>query len=203
MNLRTVSLALGLLFVACTTVLAHPHHAVEPREGLVAGFAHPWLGLDHVLAMFAVGLLAVQLGGRALWLLPACFLGTMILGGTAPMAGLGSTIDGWGIMEPGIAMSLVVLGAALAIGRRYPLAAAASMVGLFGLVHGHAHGAEMPTLAAPLLYACGFVAATALLQAAGIAGGWWLVRRSRWTAAVRYWGAVISCVGLVLFLQAM
>lgn len=148
--------------------------------------------------MFAVGLLAAQMGGRALWLLPASFLGLLVVGGGLGMAGL--DVPGIGV---GVALSVVALGVALAVGKKYPLAAAALAVGLFGLLHGHAHGTEMATMTAPALYGSGFFAATALLHAAGLCLGVLFLHWQRDRYILRVSGAAISLVGLVILWNAI
>ncbi len=169
--------------------LAHPgaHHAF----GFAAGFGHPVAGLDHVLAMVLVGMLAVQLGGRALWALPATFVALMAAGGMAGMAGLALPH-----VEIGIALSIVTFGAALAFAVRAPLAAAALAVGGFALFHGFAHGAELPAGTDATGYVLGFLLATALLHGAGIALGLGVGRWSgRGGLALRAAGAAATVVG--------
>ena len=143
------------------------------------GFLHPLGGLDHVLAMVAVGLYAAQLGGRALWLLPAACVGTMIVGGVLGYAGVPVPM-----VEQGIGVSVVAMGLAIAAGLRLPTAAATALVGLFALVHGHAHGAEGAGLTSFLSYAAGFIAATAILHAVGIGLGLALDRLGTLAATV-------------------
>jgi urease accessory protein len=181
----------ALLALAPTAVLAHTGHG--PAGGFAAGLAHPVGGLDHVLAMLAVGLLAWQLGGRALWLVPASFVAAMGLGGMLGAAGLALPF-----VETGIGLSIVVLGAAVALGLRAPVAAAMGIAGLFAVFHGHAHGAEMPVDASGLGYGLGFMAATAALHVAGIAGGSLIGRAAdRYGAALpRAAGAAIAAAGL-------
>ncbi|MGO4450131.1 HupE/UreJ family protein [Phyllobacterium sp. TAF24] len=146
--------------------LAYAHVGVGETSGFTHGFAHPISGLDHVLAMILVGIFAFQLGGRALWLVPAAFVGMMAVGGALGVAGI--TVP---FVEFGIALSVIVLGAAVAFEVQAPVAIAAGLVGLFAVFHGHAHGAEMPESAGGLAYAGGFMAATALLHIAGIGIG--------------------------------
>jgi urease accessory protein len=134
--------------------------------GFTHGFMHPLGGLDHVLAMVAVGLYAALLGGRALWLVPATFVTVMALGGAAGLAGYALPYA-----ELGIALSVVVLGVAVALRVSLPTLAATALVGVFAVFHGHAHGAEMPQYLSGYEYAAGFLAATALLHGAGIAAG--------------------------------
>ena len=163
--------------------------------GLGEGFFHPIGGLDHVLAMVAVGLWAAQLGGRALWALPAAFLTMMAAGGLA--GGMGFSLP-W--VEAGIAASVVVLGLAVAWAVRWPMIAGLGLVGLFALYHGHAHGAEIPQAAAPALYAAGFLAATALLHGTGILLGR-LAASNLWSARLlRGAGAAVAACGLVLWM---
>lgn len=140
------------------------HHGAG--GGWSDGFAHPFSGIDHVVAMVAVGLWAAQNGRRALWLLPGFFAALMTLGAALAVAGV--DLPG---SEDGIALSVAVLGVLLAVAARPGLAAGVVVVGLFGLVHGYAHGVEMPESATPVLYALGFLSATALLQLVGIALG--------------------------------
>ena len=147
-----------------TAALAHT--GAGSASGFFQGFAHPVGGLDHVLAMVTVGLLAWQLGGRALWLVPAAFVAAMALGGWLGIAGIALPH-----VELGIALSVVVLGAVVALGIKAPLAVAMGLAGLFAVFHGHAHGAEMPHDATGTAYAAGFLMATALLHLSGIALG--------------------------------
>jgi urease accessory protein len=127
------------------------------------GFAHPFGGLDHVLVMVAVGLYAVMLGGRALWLVPATFLGVMALGGALGASGLALPFG-----ETAIAASVIVLGLAIALRLTLPTLTAIALVDLFAVFHGYAHGLEMPQSASGQQYAAGFMLATALLHSTGI-----------------------------------
>jgi urease accessory protein len=140
------------------------HTGVGDTVGLFHGFEHPLGGVDHVLAMVAVGILAFLLGGRAPWLVPTAFVAMMVVG-----FGLGVGQAPVPLVELGIALSSVVIGGAAALGRAMPVGAAMALVGVFAVFHGHAHGAEMPDTAGGLAYASGFVAATALLHALGVA----------------------------------
>lgn len=159
----------GLLALAAAALpaVASAHPALGEAAGFSHGFAHPMSGLDHILAMVMVGVFAFQLGGRARWLLPATFVLVMALGGALGVAGISIPF-----VELGIALSVVVLGAVVALNVKAPLAAAIGVVGLFAIFHGHAHGTEMPENAAGVAYAAGFMIATALLHAAGLALGY-------------------------------
>src|SRR5689334_19130800 len=127
-----VSLGLALLVLTPTAALAHPGHG--PDLGLVTGFLHPLTGLDHVLCMVAVGVLAFVLGGRALWLVPLSFMGMMAVGFLLGASGVNLPY-----VELGIGLSSVVIGAAAAWGRPLPVGAAMALVGVFAIFHGHAH----------------------------------------------------------------
>jgi len=150
-------------------------------------------GLDHVLAMVAVGVVAAQLGGRALWVVPASFVVTMAIAGACGMSGLALTHT-----EIGIMLSLVVLGAVVAFNVRIPVAVAAALVALFAVFHGYAHGAEMPDNLSGIAFGAGFVLATSLLQGVGIGLGLG-VRRMGMEGGRRFAqsaGGAIALVGL-------
>lgn len=153
-------LALALL-LSPALALAHPGHG---SSGLMAGLAHPLFGLDHLLAMLAVGLWAAQQSGAARWALPATFVGTLLLGGLLGFAGLQIPL-----METGIAASVLAFGLLVAVAIRLPMAIALGLTAVFALTHGIAHGLELPVQTSPWGYALGFVAATAALHAAGYA----------------------------------
>jgi urease accessory protein len=159
----------AVLILAPSTAFAHtgPGYA----HGFADGFAHPFGGLDHILAMITVGILAWQLGGRAIWLVPASFVSLMAIGGMLGMAG-----EPLPWVELGIAASVVVLGTMVALGVKAPLATAMGIVGLFAIFHGYAHGSEMPLDASGGAYAAGFILATALLHVVGIALGFLIGR---------------------------
>ena len=129
-------------------------------------FVHPFSGLDHIIAMVAVGLYAANLGGRNLWLVPSAFVGTMIVGGALGYRGVPLPL-----VEGGIGVSVVIMSLAVAAGVNLPTVAAMALVSLFALFHGHAHGSEGTALASFLPYAAGFVMATASLHFAGISLG--------------------------------
>lgn len=166
---RTALLSVGFAALPALA-LAHPGHS--PASGFTAGLAHPLGGLDHACVMIAVGLLAARLGGRALWMLPAGFLGLMTVGGALGVAGASLPLT-----EAMIGLSIVAMLAALILRWSPPLPAAAAMVGAFALFHGLAHGAEVPETASGLAFASGFLLATALLHGVGLAAGLLLARR--------------------------
>ena len=154
------------LVTICAASAASAHPVAGDAVGFSHGFLHPISGLDHVLAMTAVGLFAAHLGGRALWLVPMTFVVMMAFGGALGLYGVAIPS-----VETGIALSVVALGAAIAFGIALPLVAAMALVGFFAIFHGHAHGAEMPLNVSTLGYGAGFLTATALLHATGVALG--------------------------------
>lgn len=147
---------------ASNAALAHPGHELADA-GFVAGILHPLLGLDHLLAMLVVGIWAAQLGGAARRLVPASFVGVMALGAALALKGLSPPT-----VEPGIAVSLLVLGLLVASATRLPVAVAMLVAGVFAAFHGAAHAAELPQSASPLLYASGFLLMTAGLHGLGV-----------------------------------
>jgi urease accessory protein len=158
--------ALVAASLAALVAPAFAHVQSGQAAGFVTGFLHPVSGLDHVLAMVAVGLWGAQLGAPAIWLLPITFPIVMALGGFLGL--LGVPMPG---VEVGIAASAILLGAAVMTERRPPLYAAAALVGFFAVFHGYAHGTELPAGQSALLYSLGFVMATGCLHAIGIAIG--------------------------------
>lgn len=177
--------------------LAAAHEETGQAAGFLAGCLHPVSGLDHMLAMLAVGLWGAVLGAPALWLLPVAFPLVMSLG--ALMSLLGMPLPG---VEIGIALSAMVLGAMVATELRPPPWVAAAVVACFAVFHGHAHGGELPEGASALLYSLGFVVATGLLHAAGILLG----AAHRWPAgrrAVRVAGVGVGLAGLGFLWRAI
>lgn len=132
-------------------------------SSIIQGFVHPIGGIDHALAMIGLGIIAGLIGGRALWLVPAAFVTFMALGA---MMGI-RRID-LPNYETGIALSVVVIGAIIGIGRQLPIAGAAALAAVISVVHGYAHGAELPLETSVAGYVAGFVIATLLLHAIGI-----------------------------------
>jgi urease accessory protein len=196
-RLAAASLALVATLALPTIAAAHPGHDGTP--GFIHGFLHPLGGLDHILAMVAVGLFAARLGGRALWLVPASFVVTMAVAGIAGMAGLALPY-----VEAGIALSILVLGAAIALDTTMPVAAAMGLVAFFAVFHGHAHGTEMPETMSGLAYGAGFVAATAALHALGIGLGLVIGRSEMFGRRVlQVGGSAAALAGAALLAGAM
>ncbi len=181
---------IGALFFLLLADAALAHEAEGFAGGFVSGFLHPLFGWDHVVAMVAVGLWGAFLGVPAIWLLPVVFPLVMAVGGAAGVAGMPLPA-----VEAGIAASALVLGAMVALAARPPLWAAAVIVGVFAVFHGHAHGTELPHAANPLAYSAGFVISTGLLHLSGIALG----LAARWRAgrvAIRAGGGAIALAGV-------
>lgn len=188
-------LVVGTLAFCPESVLAH----VEGGQaaGFLTGLQHPWSGLDHVMAMVAVGLWGAQLGNPALWLLPITFPMVMTMG--AMMGLLGIALPG---IEIGIALSAMLLGAMVLAESRPKLIIAAVLVGFFAVFHGHAHGTELPAGQSGLLYSMGFVLATGILHALGIAMGL-IYRWPTGRLAVRGAGAFIAVMGVSFLWRAL
>ncbi len=188
-------LAILLLLAAAGPAFAHTEG--DAAAGFVSGFLHPIGGWDHVVAMVAVGLWGAFLGRPAIWLLPVVFPLVMALGGALGVLGVPLPA-----VEIGIAASAIVLGAMVAFAVRLPLWVAALIVGVFAIFHGHAHGTELPEAASPIAYSLGFVIATGLLHAAGIA----ISLVTRWPqgkTVVRACGGLIAAVGVFFLARAV
>jgi len=184
MQLRKTLYAIAL-FLTPAVAFAHPGH---DSSSLLAGVAHPLSGLDHLLAMLAVGLWAAQQHGAARWALPLTFVTAMLLGGLLGFAGVEIPL-----MESGIAGSVMALGLLVAVAARLPIVVAMGLTTLFAVSHGVAHGLELPALASPWGYAAGFVAATAALHALGYAAVRHLPRMA--APLVRLAGAASAVTG--------
>lgn len=189
-------LTLVLVLVTVATAPAFAHEGEGLAGGFMSGLTHPIYGLDHVVAMVAVGLWGAVLGAPALWILPLVFPLVMALGGAMGVLGIPMPA-----VEIGIAASGLVLGLMVALWVQSPIWVAAVLVGIFAVFHGHAHGTELPEASNPIAYAVGFVIATGALHIAGIAfGALNGVKGGSW--AVRGAGVVIALAGAA-FLTGM
>jgi len=188
-------LPLGLAAFS-TGALAHTGHEIG---GFASGFTHPFGGLDHLLAMVAVGVWsALQAAPHALhrisrrvWLWPAVFVGTMLCGAIAGLNGFAMPA-----VESSIALSVLALGLLIALRARLPLIVGALLIAAFAVVHGHAHGSEVPPGASVWLYLTGMTCATLLLHVSGVLAGTQLRRRNAWL--VRVLGVAVAGVGIAL-----
>lgn len=194
------ALALGATLTLLAGEAAEAHtFGGAVGAGFPQGVAHPFGGLDHLLAMITVGLWAAQKGGKALWVIPATFMSAMVLGGALGMEGIDLPA-----VELGIAASLMALGSVVAFAFRPPLWIGMLLVGVFAVFHGHAHGAEMPEAASAILYGTGFLLATGALHGAGI-----LFCRSIRRGALSLWadrairsaGAAVAVTGVLLIVS--
>lgn len=160
-------------------------------NGLAGGVTHPLSGLDHLLAMVAVGIISTQIGGKAIWKVPVAFVTFMVIGGTLAIVG---------IHLPGvqyvIALSVLVLGVMIAVSKKMPMEWAIACVALFAVFHGHSHGEEMPLIANAVVYAVGFVLSTAALHLTGVLIGHYAVKNQTAFTALRYAGAVMGLAGI-------
>jgi urease accessory protein len=191
-NATTKFLTAILLLGASSAAFAHPGHDVS---GLAAGLMHPFSGLDHLLAMVAVGLWAAQGGGRKVWLLPATFMAMLAIG-----AGFAMQWQALPPVEAGIAASVLALGLLVALSLQLPAVLSVAITAPFGLLHGYAHGLELPGSAAPAEYALGFLAATATLHLSGIAVG--IATRRRYALLSRLLGSAIAVSGVYMLSSA-
>ncbi len=179
------------LVVGLWPTLGTAHEGTSlPYGSFLAGLTHPVLGLDHFLAMVSVGILSAQIGGRAIWTVPATFVSVMAVGGV-----LGLVDIGLGPAELGIALSVLVLGIAIAAERKLPVALAMVAVGIFAIFHGYAHGSEMPRVAEPVRYAAGFLSGTAALHIMGLVIGDISQHYERGKLMLRVAGGAIAGVG--------
>lgn len=189
----------GLTFAAVAlapaAAFAHAGHVHGEHSEFIHGFMHPATGLDHILAMVTVGILAYQIGGRALWAVPATFLAIMAAGGLLGAAGVS-----FYFVEPGTAASVVVLGLIVALAVKPPVALAMALVAVFAVFHGYAHGIEAPLDGSATAYGAGFLAATALLHALGVAFGMLVGRiaASQGPRGYRLAGSAVALTGLVI-----
>jgi urease accessory protein len=178
----------AIAFLLPAPAAAHDESGVV--GGFVSGFLHPLSGLDHALAMIAVGLWGAILGRPLIAILPVVFPMTMAFGGA-----LGVAQVPMAPVELGIAGSVIALGTLVALAVRAHAILASLIVAAFAIFHGYAHGQEAPSVADPVGYSVGFVLCTGLLHLAGIALGAFK-NRPRGMLTVRAVGVVIALSGL-------
>lgn len=196
-NLNTrVFVAAIVAALAPSLVLAH-EGASLPYGSFIGGLSHPVLGLDHFLAMVSVGILSAQIGGRAIWTVPATFVAVMAFGGLLGYIDIGLTA-----IEAGIAISVLALGIAIASDRKLPISLAMTAVGFFAIFHGYAHGAEMPTVANSVTYAAGFLTGTAALHLFGVLIGDIARRNVHGNSVLRLAGGAIAGTGAFFLIGA-
>ena len=189
-----ISLILGALLSAL--MISEPAFAHVTDEGLkggfLSGYVHPLLGWDHVAAMVAVGIWGAFLGRRAIWVLPIVFPFIMVIGGILGMLGVPVPF-----IVPGIALSSIIIGLAIAFKWQAPLSIASIIVGLFAIYHGYAHGQNLPAASNPIAFAFGFVLGSGTLHLIGILFS--LLDRYRWgVRSLQLAGVIIALVGLAV-----
>ena len=181
------------LTLAIVPGVAYAHDGTNlALGGFLSGLVHPVLGYDHLLAMLSVGILSAQIGGRAIWTVPAAFVSVMAVGGFLGLIDIGLTAT-----EFGIAVSLVILGSVIAAERRLSILVAMVGVGFFAIFHGYAHGSEVPETAEPFLYALGFLMGTALIHITSVVIGDISRHYERGKIILRVGGALIALIGLL------
>ncbi len=186
---------LSFVLFSSLLLLSNPvfaHTLWTDGGGFMSGLKHPVLGYDHLLAMLSVGILSAQIGGRAIWMVPANFVIIMLLGGIIGMQRIALPS-----FEIAIAFSVFALGIAIAAGKKIPYLLAMAFVGIFAIFHGYAHGVEMPFLAKPLLYALGFTCGTAAIHIAGVFIGLFGQRIPK-VPFLRILGIAIAGIGVFL-----
>lgn len=181
-----------LVFLIAITSSVNAH--LIGGTGIESGLTHPLFGLDHLLAMVAVGVISTQFGGKSMWLVPGAFVFFMVFGGLLAINGIA-----FGFTENMIALSVLVLGVLIALSKKLPLPLAIVAVSLFALFHGHAHGEELPAIVSPVLYVAGFVFSTTTLHISGVIIGHFAKKTVLTTNALRLAGALTGVMG-ILFL---
>jgi len=193
LTIKTVTLAILALFPALA--LAHSNSS---GSGFTAGLLHPVLGMDHLLAMLSVGIISAQFGGRFVWFVPTLFVIAMVIGEVMGANGIGLPF-----VELGIATSVVVLGFGIIFARhnqhyKWLVPLTMAFVVLFGLLHGHAHGEEMPNSASPVYYAFGFIVSTSLIHLVGVLIGFLFTHRENLRRASTILGVAVAGAGFYI-----
>lgn len=195
---RSITMFQPLMWLALLLIssYAEAHTGPGAHTSLGGGWLHPLSGLDHLLAMLAIGAWSCQMGGRAIWIVPSAFVGSMILGGLLGFQQI--NLPG---VELGITLSVVLLGLAIGLERTFPVVIAALAVGIFGLFHGYAHGHEMPVMDNKLTYTLGFVATTVTLHVVGAVTALLLLKLSSGSRILSLLGWACALSGAWLMFQ--
>jgi len=192
------------LFIFLICLLAYPLPAIAHNftgmVGFFDGISHPVLGFDHFLAMISVGIVSAQIGGKAIWTVPATFVLIMTLGG---VFGFLLIIDEFFFVEVGIILSVILLGFGISIEKKIPTMLIMVFVGIFGLFHGIAHGIEVPAAANPLLFVLGFICGTSALHIFGVGIGYFSIKTAISSILLRLTGILFAIYGLYLFTQIL
>lgn len=190
-----ISLSVALMF----SPIVASAHAGDDGSGFVSGFLHPIFGYDHLLAMLSVGIVSAQLGGRAIWMVPGLFVTAMVIGGI-----LGAMPVLLPLVEEGVALSVIILGLGIIFSRQQRNVVLTMLfVTFFGILHGHAHGVEMPKSVSPVYYSFGFVISTSLIHLLGVYIGYTLTHQNRIQRALTYLGAAVSGAGCFILVALL
>ena len=190
------------IFIFLTCLLVYPFpafaHNFTGMVGFYDGISHPVLGLDHFLAMISVGIVSAQIGGRAIWTVPATFVSIMTIGG---LFGFLLIIDEFYFVEIGIIFSVILLGLGISIDKKIPTKLIMVFVGIFGLFHGTAHGLEVPAAANPILFVLGFICGTSSLHLFGVAIGYISIKTAISSILLRLTGITFAIYGMYLLYE--
>ena len=190
------------IFLTCLSVypLQVLAHSFTGRIGFYDGISHPVLGLDHFLAMVSVGIVSAQIGGKAIWTVPATFVSIMTIGG---LFGFFLIVYEFFFVEIGIIFSVILLGFAISIDKKIPKKVIIFFVGIFGFFHGTAHGLEVPAAANPLLFVLGFICGTTALHIFGVAIGYFSIKTAVSSVLLRLTGISFATYGIYLLTQIL
>ena len=186
-----------LLLFFSSALSAHEAQSL-PYGPFLSGITHPVLGFDHLLAMVSVGMISAQIGGRAIWTVPATFVVVMFFGGL-----LGLNYGGLTGYEIGIAISVLLLGSALAADKKLNAGFAMIAVAVFAVFHGYAHGEEIPTIAEPPPYIAGFMTGTIILHIAGVVLADISTHYEKGKILLRFLGGFIALSGMYFLINAI
>ena len=192
-----IKLLIFFLLFFSSTLSAHEAQSL-PYGPFLSGITHPVLGFDHLLAMVSVGMISAQIGGRAIWTVPATFVIVMFFGGL-----LGLNYGGLTGYEIGIALSVLLLGSALAADKKLNANFAMLAVAVFAVFHGYAHGEEIPTIAKPPPYVAGFMTGTIILHVAGVVLADISTHYEKGKILLRLLGGFIAFSGLYFLINAV
>ena len=186
-----------LLLFFSSALSAHEAQSL-PYGPFLSGITHPVLGFDHLLAMVSVGMISAQIGGRAIWTVPATFVVVMFFGGL-----LGLNYGGLTGYEIGIAISVLLLGSALAADKKLNAGFAMIAVAVFAVFHGYAHGEEIPTIAEPPPYVAGFMTGNIILHIAGVVLADISTHYEKGKILLRFLGGFIALSGMYFLINAI
>lgn len=189
----------SLLIIALFSLTTFAHSGVPPKSfGFMEGMSHPIVGLDHLLAMLSVGMISSRIGGKAIWQVPSCFVLIMALGCVIGFYGTTNSL-----IEPIISLSVIVFGALFLVPRFLTYAATFATVAIFALVHGVAHGKEMPIFVLPEIYIAGFMISTIVIHIFGVAIGELINKLPKAVLITQMTGGLLIISGSVLLINTL